>query len=230
MKEIIINRLYALKNENFKKFNQALIPNIDINRFIGVYTKDLKDLAKELYHNKEFSIDPFLNDLPHYYFEENQLHIFIINLEKDYEKCLNEINNFLPFIDNWATCDQLNPSVFKKHLKELLPTVLIWLKSNHPYTVRFAIKTLKCFYLNDEYKDLSIDIVSKIKSNEYYINMMIAWFFQEALLKQYDTAIIYLKNNSLSSFVQNKAIQKCCESFRITIEKKTYLKTLKVSK
>ena len=216
-----------LKNVDiqFQSFQIKLIPNIDPNTILGIRTPILKELAKKYYANS--NIDEFLRDLPHKYFEENQLHSFILSLYKDYDKLINDINIFLPCIDNWATCDQLIPKIFKRNKDKLLKEIDEWLKSDLIYTKRFAIEMLMSYFLDDSF-DLKYAIyISNIQSEEYYLNMMIAWYFSFALIKQYDKVIGIIESKQMSKWVQNKTIQKAIESFRVSDEHKEYLKTLR---
>ena len=224
----IIDLLFERQDIKYRDFQAPLFPNIDKEKMIGVRTPNLKKLAKEL--NGSDLAKEFVETLPHYYFDENQLHAFLISLIKDYETCLKEVDRFLPYIDNWGTCDQLSPNVFVKHKDELIISIKKWLKNKHTYTVRFAIGMLLALYLDDSFKEEYMELVSNIKSEEYYINMMIAWYFATALAKQYKTAIKYIEDEKLSIWVHNKTIQKAVESYRITDEQKAYLKSLKISK
>ena len=220
--------LFAKQDLKYRDFQAPLFPNINKDKMIGVRTPELKKLAKELYGNE--IANAFIETLPHTYFDENQLHTFIISLIKDYTKCLNEVEKFLPYIDNWGTCDQLSPKVFAKHKDELIASIKKWLKSKHTYTVRFAIGMLLGLYLDDSFKEEYLELVASIKSEEYYINMMVAWYFATALAKQYKSSIKYIENKKLSPWVHNKTIQKALESYRISDEQKVYLKSLKVNK
>lgn len=222
----IENDLFKLQDIKYRDFQSKLIPNIEMNSVIGVRTPELRNYAKKIY--KEDNYHDFLNDLPHKYFDENQLHAFIISEIKDYDECINEINEFLPYVDNWATCDQMSPKVFKKHHDKLIIEIKKWIKSKDTYTIRFAIGMLMQHYLDGDFKDEYLKIVSKVKSNEYYINMMKSWYFATALAKQYNKAIPYIENNKLDTWVHNKTIQKAIESYRITNTQKDYLKTLKI--
>ena len=224
----IVDLLYSKQDIKYRDFQAPLFPNIDKEKMIGVRTPELKKLAKEL--NGSNLAKEFIETLPHDYFDENQLHAFLISLIKDYETCLKEVDKFLPYIDNWGTCDQLSPKVFAKHRDELIVPIKKWIKSKHTYTVRFAIGMLLALYLDDSFKEEYMKLVSEVKSEEYYINMMIAWYFATALAKQYDTAIKYIKDYKLSPWVHNKTIQKAVESYRISDEQKDYLKSLKILK
>ena len=220
--------LFAKQDLKYRDFQAPLFPNINKDKMIGVRTPELKKLAKELYGNE--IANAFIETLPHTYFDENQLHAFIISLIKDYQICLKEVERFLPYIDNWGTCDQLSPKVFSKHKDELIKEIKRWLKSKHTYTVRFAIGMLLALYLDESFKEEYLELVASIRSDEYYINMMVAWYFATALAKQYKSAIKYIEDKKLDIWVHNKTIQKAVESYRISDEQKAYLKTLKVLK
>jgi len=198
---------------------------MDAEKEIGVRTPELRKLAKEL--AKREDIREFLNDLPHQYFDENQLHAFILSGEKDFEKCMEDLERFLPYVDNWATCDQTSPKVFRKHRKELLDAIRRWIESDHPYTVRFAIKMLMEHFLDEDFDPAYPEMVAEVRSEEYYIRMMIAWYFATALAKQYEAVLPYLEQKKLDVWTHNKTIQKAVESYRITEEQKIYLKSLK---
>lgn len=217
--------LLSLQNETFRDFNAKLIPGVNDDRVIGVKTPELKALAKQF--GKRTDIGDFLNDLPHLYFEEKQLHAFLIADIKDFEACLAAVERFLPFVDNWATCDQLSPTVFKRRRKELLPHIDRWIASGETYMIRFGILNLMRYFLDGDFDPVYPEKVAAVKSEEYYVNMMIAWYFATALAKQYDAVIPYLQNNRLDVWTHNKTIQKARESYRITPEQKEYLKTLK---
>ena len=222
----IVKELFKLQDKTYAVFNSGLIPTVEQDRVIGVRTPELKNFAKTLAKDKDK--DLFLQSLPHQYFEENQLHAFVISIEKDFDKCLAEVESFLPYVDNWATCDQLLPKVFKKNSEKLLPHIRKWLKSDHTYTVRFAIGVLMRQFLDDDFDTKYPDMVVKVKSEEYYINMMKAWYFATALTKQYDAILPYIEEKRLDTWSHNKAIQKSIESYKITDEQKKYLKTLKI--
>ena len=222
----IIKRLYELQDTGYRDFQSKLIPDVEKDFFIGVRTPELRQLAKEF--AKRDDVRDFLTAVPHNYFDENQLHAFIISGMKDYDECVKELIAFLPYIDNWATCDQLSPKVFKKHKSELLKHSNNWLKSKHTYTVRFGIGMLMEHFLNEEFKVEYARKVAEIRSDEYYVNMMIAWYFATALAKQYDSVIPFIENKKLDGKTHNKTIQKAVESRRISPEQKKYLRSLKV--
>ena len=221
----ITTKLFSLQDTAYRDFQVKLIPGMDAQKEIGVRTPELRKLAKEL--AKREDIREFLNDLPHQYFDENQLHAFILSGEKDFEKCMEDLERFLPYVDNWATCDQTSPKVFRKHRKELLDAIRRWIESDHPYTVRFAIKMLMEHFLDEDFDPAYPEMVAEVRSEEYYIRMMIAWYFATALAKRYDAVLPYLKQEKLDVWTHNKAIQKAVESYRITEEQKIYLKSLK---
>ena len=226
--EQIRNRLYELADPEYGEFQSRLIPNVENALFIGVRTPALRTYAKELYGTDKSAV--FMKDLPHKYFDENQLHAFILGRAKPFDYAIEEVDKFLPYVDNWATCDQLSPAVFKKNKELLLPHILTWMKSDRVYTVRFGIGMLMALYLDEEFDPEYPELVSKIRSDEYYINMMIAWYFATALAKQYDAVVPYIQDRRLSPWVHNKTIQKAVESYRITDEQKEYLRSLRIKK
>ncbi len=222
----ISEHLFELQDTEYRDFQSKLIPTVDAKCFIGVRTPDLRKYASALAKQEDITV--FLNSLPHKYFDENQLHAFIISGMKDYDRCIEELNRFLPYVDNWATCDQMSPKVFKKHRAELSDQISVWIESDHTYTVRFGIGMLMEHYLDDDFATEYPETVAKIRSEEYYINMMIAWYFATALAKQYETILPFIEERRLDAWTHNKSIQKAVESNRITAEQKAYLKTLKV--
>ena len=217
--------LFSLQDTAYRDFQGKLIPGLGAETMIGVRTPELRKLAKEL--AKRENIRDFLNDLPHRYFDENQIHAFILSEEKDMEKCMEELELFLPYVDNWATCDQMSPKVFRKNKKDLLTAIKRWIESDQTYTVRFAIKMLMEHFLDEDFDPIYPEMVATVRSEEYYIRMMIAWYFATALAKRYDAVLPYLKQEKLDVWTHNKAIQKAVESYRITEEQKIYLKSLK---
>ena len=225
--------LFKMKDNKYKNFQSKLIPTVDINKIIGIRTNRLRAYSKILYENKNYI--EFLKKLPHKYFDEYNLHCFLIEKFKNFDEVINETNKILPYIDNWATCDCFNPKIFKKNKKQLLIHIKKWIKSNYPYTVRFGIKNLMAYFLDDDFDEEYLKLVSNINfkskykykkisvtecPDKYYVDMMISWFFQTALVKQYKYAIKYLKNKKFSPFVNNMIIKKSKESFRITNDKK----------
>ena len=226
--EEIRNELFAIQDEKYRDFQAKLIPTVEPETVIGVRTPALRDYAKKLLKRED--IKEFLDDLPHKYFDENQLHAFILSGMKDYEKCIDEVIRFLPYVDNWATCDQMSPKVFKKHKQELLTNIREWVGSKETYTIRFGIGMLMEHFLDDDYDLRYPEMVAAVRSEEYYVNMMIAWYFATALAKQYESVLPYIENNRLDVWTHNKAIQKAVESYRITPEQKEYLKSFKIKK
>ena len=224
----IVAELFRMQDKDYAQLQVKILPTVAADRIIGVRTPALRTFAKSLYKDKD--TDTFLACAPHQYFDEDQLHAFVISLEKDFDKCIAEVEDFLPFIDNWATCDQLSPKAFKKEPEKLLPCIRSWIKSGKTYTVRFAIGMLMQHFLDERFDTKYADMVAEVRSEEYYVNMMIAWYFATALAKQYESVLPYLQEKRLADWTHNKAIQKSVESFRITPEQKEYLKTLKVKK
>lgn len=221
----IKEELFLQQDTVYRDFQAKLIPTIDKETVIGVRTPALRKMAKQL--AKREDIGAFLEALPHTYFEENQLHAFIIAERKDFAQCMEELCAFLPYVDNWATCDQMSPKVFKKYRRELLPHIREWLVSDQTYTVRFGVGMLMAHFLDEDFDMAYPEMVSKIRSEEYYVNMMIAWYFATALAKQYEAVLPYIEEKRLETWTHNKAIQKSVESYRITPEQKGYLRGLK---
>ncbi|MGE4483485.1 MAG: DNA alkylation repair protein [Oscillospiraceae bacterium] len=225
--EKILKRLFDLQDPGYRDFSAKLIPNIDKETIIGVRSPALRNYAKEL--SKDPDRFDFLRELPHRYFEENNLHASLIGaVSRDIETVMAYLEEFLPYIDNWATCDTSAPKIFKKYPVEVYEKCRLWIKSGHTYTVRFAVVTLLEFFLDDNFQPEMLALVADVKSGEYYINMAVAWYFSFALIKQYETALPLIESRTLSKWVQNKSIQKAIESYRISDERKAYLKTLKI--
>ena len=222
----IREELFNKSDAKYRDFQAKLIPTVKPESIIGVRTPELRKMAKV--YAKNVNIDAFLNDLPHNYFDENQLHAFILSELKDYNTCVSSLERFLPYIDNWATCDQLSPKILKKNRDKLHDKISIWLDSGKTYTVRFAIGMIMEHYLDTDFRPDYLERVSRIVSDEYYINMMIAWYFATALAKQYDDTVPYIENKRLPLWVHNKTIQKARESFRISPEMKEELYQLRV--
>ena len=221
----IYRELIKLQDTGYRDMQVTIIPTVNADSIIGVRTPALRQLAKEL--SKREDISSFLGELPHKYFEENQLHAFILSGMKDAGNCIRLVDAFLPYVDNWATCDQMSPKVFRKNKDLLLEYVEKWIKSDLTYVKRFAIGMLMEHFLDEDFKTSYLTKVSKIRSDEYYVNMMTAWYFATALAKQYEAALPYIEGQKLDKWTHNKAIQKAVESYRITPEQKEYLKTLK---
>ena len=228
IREEIIKRLFTLQDVEYGVFQQKLLPTVAPETIIGVRTPALRAYAKEL--NRREDVGTFLAALPHRYFDENQLHAFLISLGKDYAATLAATDAFLPFIDNWATCDQLSPKVFRRHRAALLPEIERYLASTHTYTIRFGIGLLMEHYLDEDFDPACLARVAALRSGEYYVNMMIAWYFATALAKQFDAALPYLTERRLDVWTHNKTIQKAVESYRVTDEQKARLRALKIAK
>lgn len=226
LEQEVAKQLFSMQDLEYKNFHSKLIPNIQEETIIGVRTPALRKYAKEFAKNNQ--AEQFLKCLTHRYYEENNLHGFLLEQIKDFEQCMEEVEKFLPYIDNWATCDMLAPKAFKKNLPELFKKIKVWIKSDKTYTVRFAIGMLMRYFLDEEFDIRYPRMVAKVRSDEYYINMMIAWYFATALAKQYEEILPFIENRQLDTWTHNKAIQKAVESRRITPEQKTYLKTLKI--
>ncbi len=223
----LYRRLYELQDLKYRDMQIRIIPSTDPESIIGVRTPALRTIAKEILRSGEY--EEFLKELPHRYFEENQLQAFIISGMKDPQVCMQELERFLPYVDNWATCDQMSPGIFRKHKELLFEHVRKWIRSDRPYTVRFGVGMLMQHFLDEDYDPRYPEMAAGIRSDEYYVNMMIAWYFATALAKQYDSILPYIEQKQLDPWTHNKAIQKSIESYRITDEQKAYLKTLKVS-
>ena len=221
----LTNLLFEFKDEKYADFQAKLTPGVKRESFIGVRVPDVRKIAKE-WHGKEESED-FLKILPHRYYDENMLHGLLISEIKDFDKCVCELEKFLPYVDNWAVCDIMSPKIFKKHKEELIDLIIKWTKSEHVYTCRFGIEMLMSHFLDDDFRREYLDIPAAVVSDEYYVNMMTSWFFATALAKQWEDTIPYIEGKNLETFVHNKSIQKARESRRITDEQKEYLKTLK---
>ena len=220
-----LKSLYALQDTAYRDFNAKLIPNISKDCFIGIRTPILRKMAKDMVKSGQYK--DFISCLPHQYFEENQLHAFILSEIKDFDFVITETDRFLPYINNWATCDQLSPRVFKKNLNMVYEYVLKWIKSKDIYAVRFAIKTLMQYWLDDNFDEKYADMVANINSDEYYINMMRAWYFATAAAKQYDKILPYFKRGQIDEWTRLRAIQKALESFRVSDAHKKELRALK---
>ncbi len=210
--------LFQNQDEAYRQMQIRLLPNIAPDTIIGVRTPVLRGIAKELEDSA-----CFLKALPHGCFEENQIHCFLLEREKDFEFVISEIERFLPYVDNWATCDQLRPRCFRKNREALLPYIRKWIASEEPYTIRFGIGMLMVHFLGDDYDKTLLELPAGVHSEEYYVRMMIAWFFATALAKQYDDALPYITAHRLDKWIHNKTIQKAVESDRVTPEHKREL-------
>jgi len=214
--------LCAMGEEKYRAFSAKLMPTVSKDKVLGIRTPILRRFAKNLTH-----YEAFLQDLPHVYFEENNLHAFLIERECDFDRCVELLDAFLPYVDNWATCDSMKPKVLRQNLDRLLVPIKRWISSGHTYAVRYAINLLMSYYLDKEFRPEYLQTVAAVCSEEYYINMMRAWYFATALAKQYEETVRFLEEKTLDVWTHNKTVQKARESFRITPEQKEFLKTLK---
>ena len=221
----ILDQLFELKDDKYGDFSSKLTPNLDRSKVIGVRIPLVRKIAKE--YIKDDESKEFLKSLPHKYFDENILHGLLISEIKDYDECINYLNEFLPYVDNWAVCDTMSPTIFKKNKDKLIKNIKVWIKSKHTYTCRFGIGILMSHYLDDDFREEYLSLASSIHSEEYYVNMMIAWFFATALAKKWDETIPYIENKKLDKWVHNKTISKAIESYRISDERKEYLRSLR---
>lgn len=214
--------LFGMQDLEYKAFQGRLMPTVDPDRIIGIRTPQLRKFAKEFVKTGDAAA--FLEILPHTYYEENNLHGFLIESMKDFDQAITALDAFLPYVDNWATCDLIAPKIFKKYPQELFGKIKQWIASGQTYTIRFGIGTLMRFYLDEQFQSEYPALVAAVHSEEYYVNMMIAWYFATALAKQWDAAVPYIEQHRLSDWVHKKTIQKAVESYRITSEQKEYLK------
>lgn len=221
----VLKSLKENEDKAFKEFQSKLVPNIDPAAIIGVRTPQMKQIAKQYFGTKEG--EDFLKKLPHKYYEENMIHIFMVSLIKDFDKCTEETERFLPYVDCWPVCDQSSPKVYKKNHEKLLPFIKKWIASEHVYTSRFGMRMLMNEFLDGDFKKEYLKLVADKKAEDYYLKMMQAWYFATALAKQYDEAVVYIEKRRLDPWVHAKAIQKAIESYRVTDEHKEYLRTLK---
>lgn len=219
-------RLFAMQDKEYAAFQAKLVPTVAPERIIGIRLPLLRKFAKEYFKETESAV--FLNTLPHRYYDEDMLHMLLIEQIKSLPACVEGLENFLPYVDNWAVCDTATPRAVKENREVFLPQLRLWAQSEHTYTCRFALKQLMACYLDNAFLPEYLEIPAAVLSEEYYVNMMIAWFFATALAKQWDAAIPYLQNRRLAPWIHNKTIQKAVESYRITKEQKDYLRTLKV--
>ena len=221
----LYDKLIEEKDDEYKKFQARLVPDIPPETIVGVRTPQMRRIAKEVFES-EYR-DEFLSDLPHKYYEENLIHFFVVALIKDFDDCVNAVEAFLPYIDCWPVSDQASPKSFKKNHQKLLPYIKKWISSQHIYTARFGIRMLMNEYLGEDFKEEYLELVACKKGEEYYLKMMIAWFFATALAKRYNESVQYIENRRLDEWVHKKAIQKAVESYRVTDDHKEYLKSLR---
>lgn len=224
----IRNKLFAFEDLEYKKFNSRLIPNVEAQRFIGVRMPMLKSLAKELLKENPEYIDFYLMDLPHFYYEENQLHGQILGEEKDFDKAIKNVESFLPFMDNWAITDGFVPKAFRKNPDKIYSYCEKWVSTGQEFVARYGINLMMRLHLKSQRALEAMELVSQVETEKYYLKMMIAWFFAEALLWQEEATLKILEEKSLEAWIHNKAIQKACESKRVTQSRKEYIRTLKV--
>jgi 3-methyladenine DNA glycosylase AlkD len=224
--EEIRRRLYERRDEGYREFTAVLVPEVDETKIIGVRMPDVRGLAKEM--GARDDIAGFLTALPHYYLEENNVHGAIIASMRDHHAAVTALEGFLPYVDNWATCDMITPAVFKKHVPELIGDFLRWAASDKTYVVRFGVRMLMAFCLDGEYSPEFPSIVADIRPGDYYVDMMRAWYFAKALSKRYEDVLPFIEGRRLDTWTHNKTIQKAVESRRIAEERKMYLKALKI--
>ena len=220
--------LFKYQDTKYADFSAKLVPTLPRDVFIGVRSPSYKNVIREIKELPESELQSFLTDLPHKYHEENCLHIALINKIKNYHECLTTLETFLPYINSWAVSDGLNPPALKKNRLLLLPKLQLWIRSDKPFTQRVGMLLLMKYFLDDDFKSEYLDLPASIRSNEYYVNMMTAWLFAEALVKQWDVAVSFIQKKKLAPWTHNKAIQKACESFRLSPEHKEYLRSLKI--
>ena len=221
----VYEKLLTVKDDEYREFQVKLVPNISPASILGVRTPDMRKIAKEVSQSDER--DSFLKELPHKYYEENLVHFFIISTIKDFDECIAAVETFLPYIDCWPVSDQSSPKVFKKNHNKLLPYIRKWIASDHVYTARFGIRMLMNEYLGDDFKEEYLELAASNKGEDYYLKMMVAWYFATALAKRYDESVKYIEERKLDEWVHRKAIQKAVESYRISDEHKEYLKSLR---
>ncbi len=218
--------LFSMRDEGYRDFQARLMPTVDKEKIIGVRTPDLRKYAKSI---KDTSLaNDFLSSLPHTYYEENNLHAFLIEQIKDFGECVLALEVFLPYVDNWATCDMMRPKCLKNGKNKLLSKALEWVLSPHCYTIRYGIAALMLYFLEEDFEVRFLDVVCNIKSDEYYVNMMRAWYFATALAMQYESTLPYITEHRLDSWTHGKTIRKACESYRISEEQKRFLKSVKL--
>lgn len=222
---MIREELFAMREPEYAEFQRRLIPNIPPATIVGVRVPKIRALAKRV--SRTMEAEAFLDELPHKTFDENLLHGMLVAEMKDFDRCLEAVDRFLPFIDNWAVCDTLSPKVFKKGKERLLEKVRGWVSSEHEYTCRFGIGMLLTYFLDEDFETELLTIPASISSDAFYVRMMISWFFATALAKQWDATIPYITENRLAPWILNKTIQKAIESRRISDERKAFLREFK---
>ncbi len=221
----LYDRLIEVKDDKYREFQAKLVPNIPSETILGVRTPELRKIAKEVYDSGDR--DAFLNELPHVYYEENLIHFFVLSMIRDFDECVQAVEDFLPYVDCWPVSDQATPKAFKKNHQKVLPYIRKWIASDHVYTARFGIRMLMNAFLARDFREEYPELVASKKGDDYYLKMMIAWYFATALAKQYDASVPYLEEHRLDEWVHRKAIQKAVESYRVTEEHKEHLKSLR---
>ena len=221
----VYEMLLGAKDDKYREFQAKLVPNVSPDTIIGVRTPDMRKIAKEVFNSPEK--EEFLKELPHKYYEENLVHFFIIAMIKDFDECIEKVEEFLPYVDCWPVSDQATPKSFKKNHEKLLPYIKKWIADEHVYTARFGIRMLMNEFLGDDFKEEYLEIVSSKKGDDYYLKMMVAWYFATALAKKYEESVKYIEERKLDEWVHRKAIQKAIESFRVSEEHKEYLRSLR---
>ncbi len=224
--ENLRRELFKLSDEDYRAFQAKIVPNVTKENFMGIRTPNLNRFVKEYFQAAD--AESFLNDLPHKYFEENSIHALLISALKDFGDCLNATKNFLPYVDNWATCDSITPKIFKRHVTELYAEISTWLASEHVYTVRFGLNMLRTFYLDENFDVKYLERVAAVEARDYYVEMMAAWLFATALVKHFDATIPFLTGRKLTPRLHNRTIRKALESRRIAAEQKTFLRGLRI--
>ena len=221
----VYERLSACRDEEYRDFQSKLVPNIPKETVLGVRTPDMRKIAKEIKGTED--AEAFLSQLPHEYYEENLVHFFLIAEIRDFDECVKAVETFLPYVDCWPVCDQSSPKVFARNHERLLPFIKKWIGSEHVYTARFGIRMLMNEFLGEDFRPEYLEWVAAVKGEDYYVKMMVAWYFATALAKRYDESIVFIEERRLDYWTHKKAIQKAIESFRVSDEHKEYLKTLR---
>ena len=221
----LYDRLIKIKDDTYRDFQIKLVPNIPPETIIGVRTPEMRKIAKEVFESEDR--DTFLNDLPHRYYEENLIHFFVLSMIRDFDQCVQSVEQFLPYVDCWPVSDQATPKAFKKNHQKILPYIRKWIDSDHVYTARFGIRMLMNEFLDEDFKEEYPELIASKRGEDYYLKMMIAWYFATALAKRYDECIGYFEDHRLDEWVHKKAIQKAVESYRVSDEHKEYLKSLR---
>ena len=221
----VSERLSELGSDKYRDFQSKLVPNIPKETILGVKTPDMRKIAKDLRGTNEAEV--FLTELPHKYYEENLVHFFLIAMIRDFDECAKAVETFLPYVNCWPVCDQSSPKVFARNHEKLLPLIRKWIGSDHVYTVRFGIRMLMNEFLGEDFRPEYLDWVAEIPGEDYYIRMMVAWYFATALAKQYDNSVIYIEDHRLEPWTHKKAIQKAIESYRVSDVHKEHLKSFR---